>query len=456
MLGLSVYLVAISGQMSFGQQGFFALGAYLAGLSTALWGLHLLPALVLGVVVAAAVGLLVGFPALRVRGLYLAIATFGFGEIVRLAFLNVRYTRRIGDRVVGPNASEGFRHVRYIYDRGITPLEYLGIILLALAVVVVLFFALERSKLGATLRAVEEDEVAASMVGINVTRAKVFGFTAAAGVAGLAGGLFVHYSSYIDHDIVALPLAIGPVSDAPILAIRNLSRNFGGLRALDDVSLEVPRGAVFALIGPNGSGKTTLFNVVTGTLAPTSGTILFQGEPIAGAKTHEIVRRGIGRTFQNIRLFTRMSVFDNVWVAVRTPRGGDRARSETERAEALLELTGLTAKRNELVENLNFGERRRLEMARALATEPRLLLLDEPAAGMGALELERLTQDIRRLRELGATIFLIVHTMDLVMGVADRIAGLNFGQKIAEGAPGEIQANQRVIEAYLGREGSRA
>ena len=252
------------------------------------------------------------------------------------------------------------------------------------------------------------------------------------------------------------PPGPGPVSDAPILAIRNLSRNFGGLRALDDVSLEVPRGAVFALIGPNGSGKTTLFNVVTGTLAPTSGTILFQGEPIAGAKTHEIVRRGIGRTFQNIRLFTRMSVFDNVWVAVRTRRGGDRARSETERAEALLELTGLTAKRNELVENLNFGERRRLEMARALATEPRLLLLDEPAAGMGALELERLTQDIRRLRELGATIFLIEHTMDLVMGVADRIAVLNFGHKIAEGAPGEIQTNQRVIEAYLGREGSRA
>src|SRR5216117_3645960 len=212
MLGLSVYLVAISGQMSFGQQGFFALGAYLAGLSTALWGLHLLPALVLGVVVAAAVGLLVGFPALRVRGLYLAIATFGFGEIVRLAFLNVRYTRRIGDRVVGPNASEGFRHVRYIYDRGITPLEYLRIILLALVVVVILFYFLERSKLGAKLRAVEEDEVAASMIGINVTRVKVYGFTVAAGVAGLAGGLFIHYSSYIDHDMVALPLAIASVT----------------------------------------------------------------------------------------------------------------------------------------------------------------------------------------------------------------------------------------------------
>src|SRR5204863_9313146 len=206
MLGVSVSLVAISGQMSFGQQGFFALGAYLAGMSTALWGLHLLPALALGVVVAAVVGLLVGFPALRVRGLYLAIATFGFGEIVRLAFLNVRYTRRIGDRVVGPNASEGFRHVRYIYDRGITPLEYLGIILLGFAVVVVLFFALERSKLGATLRAVEEDEVAPSMVGINVSRAKVFGFTAAAGVAGRVARLFVHCPGYVDPGLVRSPL----------------------------------------------------------------------------------------------------------------------------------------------------------------------------------------------------------------------------------------------------------
>jgi branched-chain amino acid transport system permease protein len=216
LLGLSVYLVAISGQMSFGQQGFFAIGAYLAGMATALWGIALLPALVLGAVVAGLMGFAVGFPALRVRGLYLAIATFGFGEIVRLAFLNVRYTRTMGDRVVGPNGAEGFRHVRYVFDRGFTGTHYLGIILLALAVVVVLYFLLERSKLGATLRAVEEDETAAAMVGINVTRVKVLAFGAAAAVAGLGGGLFIHYSTYIDHDMVALPLAIASVT-YPIL-----------------------------------------------------------------------------------------------------------------------------------------------------------------------------------------------------------------------------------------------
>ena len=256
LLGLSVYLVAISGQMSFGQQGFFAIGAYLAGMSTALWGIGLLPALALGAVVAGLIGFVVGFPALRVRGLYLAIATFGFGEIVRLAFLNVRYTRTIGDRVVGPNGAEGFRHVRYVFDRGFTGAHYLGIILAALAVVVVLYHLLERSKLGAKLRAVEEDETAAAMIGINVTQVKVLAFAAAGAVAGLGGGLFVHYSTYIDHDMVALPLAIAAVTYpllgglgsfvGPVLGALVLVSLTEGLRFLHDLR-EIVYGGLIIL-----------------------------------------------------------------------------------------------------------------------------------------------------------------------------------------------------------------
>jgi branched-chain amino acid transport system ATP-binding protein len=240
------------------------------------------------------------------------------------------------------------------------------------------------------------------------------------------------------------------VTSEAVLDIERVSKNFGGLRALQEVSLVVPRGSIFALIGPNGSGKTTLFNVVTGILAPTSGAIRFQGRDVTGRKTHEIVRLGIGRTFQNIRLFTRMSVAHNVWVAA---RGSDGARA---RIEQLLELTGLAVRADDLVENLNFGEQRRLELARALAGDPLLLLLDEPAAGMGTIEVRRLMQDIQRLRERGKTILLIEHKMDLVMGVANRIAVLNFGEKIAEGTPAEIRANPRVVEAYLGRERDRS
>lgn len=211
LLGLSVYLVAITGQLSFGQQGLYAIGAYLAGMCTALWGFPLFPALLVGMTAAGIMGFLVGFPCLRVKGLYLGIATLGFGEIVRLVFLNIKYTKMIGGKLVGPNGAEGFRHVSYIYDRGLTQVQYLAVIYAAVIVVAGFVYLLERSKLGTRFRAVEEDELAAAMAGINVTMVKVFAFTVSGFVAGLGGALFVHYSTYIDHEIVALPLAFTSV-----------------------------------------------------------------------------------------------------------------------------------------------------------------------------------------------------------------------------------------------------
>jgi branched-chain amino acid transport system ATP-binding protein len=242
-----------------------------------------------------------------------------------------------------------------------------------------------------------------------------------------------------------------------LLSIRNVTRRFGGIVAIDDVSLEVEQGQIVGLIGPNGAGKTTLFNVITRLYRPDSGELDFDGRSLLRTPAHRIVRRGIARTFQNVELFQTMTVLDNVLVGAHSRTKPFRHSSIEDRAKEVLDYVGLTQFASRPVAGLPFGTLKRVELARALVAEPRLLLLDEPAGGLNHEEVSELGAFITRLRDdFDLTVLLVEHHMGLVMGIAERIHVLDFGRKIAEGTPEEVQRSPAVVAAYLGAEPAAA
>jgi len=543
-VGLNI-LAGYAGQLSLGHAALMAVGAYTTAILTkalaplaffAATGLHIWLGVIAGTAAAAAFGALLAFPALRVRGPYLAMVTIAFGWVI-FKVLQEWVSVTGGDLGLAsiPKAQIG----RYIFDTQ----SFYYVVLALFAVALLLQQRLVGSQIGLAIRAMKHSEIAVSSVGINVHRLKVLVFVISAAFAGFGGTLFAHQQNYISPDnfqffsSVFFLLAVlfggagtllGPAIGAAVLTLLpemlhdfekfrlivyggfilvtlyflpngvmgllerrgaaradsrstardavqpdfaatagasleldNVSKSFGGLQALRDVSFRVAPGSIHALIGPNGAGKTTLINVVTGFYRTDGGAILIDGQAANIASMHDAARRGIVRTFQTIKLFGDMTVLEHVLIGLACHSGvgfrllgrvqvRQQAARNLAAARELIALVGLSRFEQVPSSALAYGHRRLLEIARALAVRPKVLLLDEPAAGLIAEEIASLAEIIRKLRAAGMTVLLIEHHIDLVVSISDRVTVLDYGAVIADGPPAAVQRDERVIAAYLG------
>jgi len=545
LLAFSAFVTLHARLLSLASAGFMAIGAYASAVLVVKAGWPLWASLPGAVVLCVVIALIIGTPVLKLSDVYLAIATLGFGEVVRIVIiLNPDLT----GGPIGANLSTGFAYEAMKQTQT-------WMLAAALAVLISFFWRMQRSKTGRAFRAIRENPSAAATMGVNVVWYRNFAFILSAAVAGAAGAFYAHDVGSLDstdfkftkavdilsyavlggaghwlgpvlgaavltalptvlRDIVgssvdvlknfvqlpnildgaAILLAIiflpgglmsalrrkpRPVSssskpeepsavrrrEGPLLTVDHVTMTFGGLNALGDVSFEVQPGRTYGLIGPNGAGKTTLINVITGLYKPTGGQILWKNQPTSRVPVHTIAAHGIARTYQHIQLFGEMTVLENVVVGrharIRTnvltswfhlpPERTEETKARDE-ALALLERLGLSHFASTPAGQLSYGDQRRVEIARALALGPELLLLDEPAAGMNGVETRKLAEFLLELKKTGLTMVVIEHHLDLIVRVSDELIVLNFGQKIAQGDPDTVSTDEAVVEAYLGRD----